>query len=92
PRAVPVAGRDGIATLEMLLVNLRAGGQISEHDYRIGRALAEALCGGAVDSGTCVDETWLLGLERRLFVELLQTPETQARIAHMLETGKPLRN
>ncbi|MFO1358653.1 3-hydroxyacyl-CoA dehydrogenase/enoyl-CoA hydratase family protein [Plasticicumulans sp.] len=92
PRAVPVAGRDGIATLEMLLVNLRAGGQISEHDYRIGRALAEALCGGAVDPGTCVDETWLLGLERRLFVELLQTPETQARIAHMLETGKPLRN
>jgi 3-hydroxyacyl-CoA dehydrogenase len=28
----------------------------------------------------------------RLFVELLKTPETQARIKHMLETGKPLRN
>ena len=29
---------------------------------------------------------------RGLFVELLKTPETRARIAHMLETGKPLRN
>ena len=35
---------------------------------------------------------WLLGLERRLFVELLKTPETQARIRHLLDTGKPLRN
>jgi 3-hydroxyacyl-CoA dehydrogenase len=39
-----------------------------------------------------VDEQWMLRLEREGFVELAQTPETQARIAHMLETGKPLRN
>jgi YD repeat-containing protein len=43
-------------------------------------------------SGSLVDEEWLIRLERRLFVELLKTPETQARIKHMLETGKPLRN
>ncbi|PWV62230.1 3-hydroxyacyl-CoA dehydrogenase/enoyl-CoA hydratase family protein [Plasticicumulans acidivorans] len=91
-RAVAVAGRDGIATLQMTLVNMREGGQISAHDYRVGSALAEALCGGAVDSGMTVDEDWLLAVERRLFIELLQTPETQARIRHMLDTGKPLRN
>ena len=39
-----------------------------------------------------VDEAWLLTVERRLFVELLKNPQTQARIQHMLETGKPLRN
>jgi 3-hydroxyacyl-CoA dehydrogenase len=39
-----------------------------------------------------VDEEWLLTIERREFVELLKTPETQARIKHMLENGKPLRN
>jgi 3-hydroxyacyl-CoA dehydrogenase len=51
-----------------------------------------ALCGGEVESGSLVDEDWLLAVERRQFVDLLKTPETQARIRHMLESGKPLRN
>ncbi len=33
-----------------------------------------------------------LEVERAQFIELLKTPETQARIAHMMETGKPMRN
>jgi 3-hydroxyacyl-CoA dehydrogenase len=45
-----------------------------------------------VEYGSLVDEAWLLTVERRAFIELLKTPETQARIQHMLETGKPLRN
>ena len=92
PRAVPVAGQGGIATLEMALVNMREGGMISAHDYRVARSAAVALCGGEVDGGSLVDEEWLFGVERRLFLDLLRTPETQARIQHMLETGKPLRN
>ncbi|HPC58869.1 MAG TPA: enoyl-CoA hydratase/isomerase family protein, partial [Kiritimatiellia bacterium] len=92
PRGIPVAGRTGIATLEMLLVNMKEGGMISAHDYRVAKAAATALCGGDVDAGSRVDEEWLITVERRLFVELLKTPETQARIAHMLDTGKPLRN
>jgi 3-hydroxyacyl-CoA dehydrogenase len=39
-----------------------------------------------------VSEQWLLDVERALFVDLLKTEKTQQRIAHMLETGKPLRN
>ena len=91
-RDVVVAGKTGIATLEMQLVNMREGGMISSHDYRVAKAAATALCGGEIEAGSRVDEAWLLGVERRLFLELLQTPETQARIQHMLETGKPLRN
>jgi 3-hydroxyacyl-CoA dehydrogenase len=91
-RAIPVAGCTGIATLEMTLVNMRDGGFISSHDYRVAKAAAIALCGGEIEAGGLVDEEWLLGVERRLFMELLKTPETQARIRHMLETGKPLRN
>ena len=49
-------------------------------------------CGGDIETGSQVDEEWLLTVERNLFVELLKTPETQARIKQMLETGKPLRN
>lgn len=91
-RGIPVAGRSGIATLEMMLVNMKDGGMISAHDYKVAKAAATALCGGEVETGSLVDEEWLLSVERRLFVELLKTPETQARIKHMLETGKPLRN
>ncbi|WP_028995825.1 3-hydroxyacyl-CoA dehydrogenase/enoyl-CoA hydratase family protein [Azonexus hydrophilus] len=91
-RAIPVAGKNGIATLEMMLVNMKEGGMISAHDYKVAKSAAIALCGGEVETGSLVDEEWLITVERRLFVELLKTPETQARIKHMLETGKPLRN
>jgi 3-hydroxyacyl-CoA dehydrogenase len=91
-RDVPVAGRSGIATFEMMLVNMREGGMISAHDYKVAKAAAIALCGGEIETGSRVDEEWLLTVERRLFVDLLKDPLTQARIKHMLEMGKPLRN
>ena len=50
------------------------------------------MCGGDVETGTLVNEDWLLAVERHEFVELLKTEKTQQRIAHMLESGKPLRN
>ncbi len=92
PRKIRVAGRTGIAACQMALVNMRDGGFISAHDYRLGLSIAQALCGGDVDPNTMVDEEWLLGLERKAFVELAKTPQTQARIEQMLKTGKPLRN
>ncbi len=90
--AVTVAGRNGIATCEMVLVNMAEGGFISAHDYRVAKAAATALCGGEVESGAAVSEDWILDVERAQFVALLKTEQTQQRIAHMLETGKPLRN
>ncbi len=92
PRKIRVAGRTGIAACQMALVNMRDGGFISAHDYRLGLSIAQALCGGDVDPNTMADEEWLLGLERKAFVELAKTPLTQARIEQMLKTGKPLRN
>jgi 3-hydroxyacyl-CoA dehydrogenase len=91
-RRIRVAGDVGIATFRMLLVNMLEGRFISEHDYEIASRIATVLCGGEVDRGAVVDEDWLLALERHHFVALAQMPKTQARIAHMLKTGKPLRN
>ena len=76
----------------MMLVNMRDGGFISAHDYEVSSRLADALCGGEIEAGALVDEDWFLKLERKHFVELLKNPKSQARIKHMLETGKPLRN
>jgi 3-hydroxyacyl-CoA dehydrogenase len=91
-RNVPVAGRTGIATLRMMLVNMRDGGFISPYDFEIGLAVARVMCGGEVDAGSVVDERWLLDLERAEFMRLLRNEKTQARITHTLTTGKPLRN
>ena len=91
-RAVQVAGRNGIATCEMMLINMKEGGFISAWDYRVARAAATALCGGEVETNAKVSEQWILDVERALFVDLLKTEKTQQRIVHMLETGKPLRN
>ncbi len=91
-RRIRVAGDVGIATFRMLLVNMLEGRFISAYDDEIATRIATVLCGGDVDRGAMVDEDWLLKLERRHFVELAQLEKTQARIAHMLKTGKPLRN
>lgn len=91
-KAIPVAGDVGIATLKMLLANMHAGGFISDHDNEVSERIATVLCGGAVDRGTRVDEAWLQHLEREHFLALTKMKPTQERIAHMLKTGKPLRN
>jgi 3-hydroxyacyl-CoA dehydrogenase len=90
--AIPVAGRSAIATIKAFMSNMLEGRFISEHDYLVGSKIAYVMCGGDVEAGSQVDEAWLLALERECFMELLATEKTQARIAHTLTTGKPLRN
>ncbi|MCL5272282.1 MAG: 3-hydroxyacyl-CoA dehydrogenase, partial [Gammaproteobacteria bacterium] len=87
-----VAGIEGHARLQSGLVNWLEGGFISRHDYFLANELARVICGGDVNQGTLVDEQWILKLERQAFITLAETPLTQARISHLLETGKPLRN
>ncbi len=92
PRNIKVAGRTGIANCEMMLANMKEGGMISAHDYLVAKYAAIALCGGDVETGSLVDEEWLLTVERKLFIDLLKNEKTQQRIAYTLENGKPLRN
>ncbi|WP_301103086.1 3-hydroxyacyl-CoA dehydrogenase/enoyl-CoA hydratase family protein [Propionivibrio sp.] len=92
PRNIKVAGRTGIANCEMMLANMKEGGMISAYDYLVAKYVATALCGGDVETGSLVDEAWLLTVERKLFVELLKNEKTRQRIQYTLETGKPLRN
>ena len=91
-RNITVAGSTGIATIKGMLVNMREGNFISEHDYLIGAKIAHVMCGGELTPGSLVDENWFLALERTAFIELLATEKTQARVEHTLKTGKPLRN
>ena len=89
---IPVVGRYGMATIMAQLVNMRDGGFISAHDYKLGTMIASIVSGGELDEGSLVDEQWLLDAERRAFMELLNHPKTQERIMGMMQTGKPVRN
>ncbi len=89
---IKVEGDPGIQTFKLMLYNMVQGLQISEYDAFLGEKIATILCGGEVDRGTLVDEQFFLDLERNIFVDLCKNQKTEARIEHMLKTGKPLRN
>jgi 3-hydroxyacyl-CoA dehydrogenase len=91
-RQFAVAGRNGKATIQGQLVNMRDGGFISQHDFHIASLIANVVTGGDVDAGTLVTEEYLMALERQAFCSLLTHPKTQERIMGMLSTGKPVRN
>ncbi|MBA3889083.1 MAG: 3-hydroxyacyl-CoA dehydrogenase/enoyl-CoA hydratase family protein [Gemmatimonadaceae bacterium] len=91
PRTIKALGRDGLGNLRYALFSFQEAGQASAHDVVIGGKVAHILCGGD-GPPRMVTEQDILDLEREAFLSLLGTPETQARIAHMLSTGKPLRN
>jgi 3-hydroxyacyl-CoA dehydrogenase len=92
PASIRVGGRHTLATIGAQLLNLRDGGFISAHDYKLGNMIAEIVSGGDIENGTVVNEQWLLDLERKAFMELLNHPKTQERIMGMMQTGKPVRN
>jgi len=71
---------------------MKRGRFISEHDGLIGMKIAQVICGGSISRPQRVSEQYLLDLEREAFVSLCGTRATQERLAHMLKTGKPLRN
>jgi 3-hydroxyacyl-CoA dehydrogenase len=50
------------------------------------------LSGGDTDVTETVSDDDLLALERQAFMTLIRHRATLARLEHMLETGKPLRN
>ncbi|MBW7475996.1 3-hydroxyacyl-CoA dehydrogenase/enoyl-CoA hydratase family protein [Paenibacillus oenotherae] len=89
---IRVAGREGRAILQLAVEAMRLGSSISAHDALIGRKLAHVLAGGDAPPGALVSEQYLLDLEREAFLSLCGEPLTQARMSHMLATGKPLRN
>lgn len=86
------AGIGGKATLLLGVRQFKVGGYISDYDAEIAAMLATVLCGGDLSQPQWVGEEYILELERQTFMRLLGNEKTQARMMHMLQTGKPLRN
>ena len=91
-RTFRLPGKSAYATFDMGLGAMKDGHFISEHDLKIAMKVAHVMTGGDCSPRQRVTEQHLLDLEREAFVSLCGEEKTQARIAHMLETNKPLRN
>ena len=92
PPVFRLPGRSGKAALALGVGDLARAGKATPHDVVVADALASVLTGGDADLTGEVTEDDLLALEREAALSLLRTEGTRARIAHMLETGRPLRN
>ena len=92
PARLLVLGEGLRAVFRSGVYQLVCSGYASEHDADIADRLAHILTGGGYPVGTRLPEQVFLDLEREAFCSLCGTEKTQARIQHMLETGKPLRN
>lgn len=89
---IRVAGEDTFAMIRLALWTLHEQGYATDHDVTVATKVGYVLCGGKLLKDTKVSEQYLLDLEREAFLSLCGDPKTQARIQHMLSTGKPLRN
>ena len=66
--------------------------KILEHGLVVGKELAYVLSGGKTNSKNVLTEEDLYSLELESFMKLISKKETQDRIIHTLNTGKPLIN
>ena len=92
PTRLRLPGASARAAMRLAVHGFQLQGKATAHDAEVADGLAEVLSGGETDWTECVDEPHLLALERAVFMRLARTPATLARIEHMLETGRPLRN
>ena len=90
--AIALPGRSARLAMQIVVDGLRLRGAATPHDEVVADQLAVVLSGGDTDVTAPVTDDDLLRLEREAFMSLIKHPATLARLEHMLETGKPLRN
>lgn len=79
--------------LDMAVDGAAGAGKATPHDITVSKTLATVLTGGPNGDVTLVlKEDDILALERSNFMQLAKNPKSLARMEHMLETGRPLRN
>ncbi len=92
PATLNLPGASGYAALCMAVENFVKNGRATPHDEVVSKALARVLTGGDTDITQAITEQQLLYLEHEIFMTLVKSKGTIARVEHMLETNKPLRN
>ncbi len=90
---IRMPGPAGKMALDLAVSDLRKSGKATPYDVTVSDHLATVLSGGdKADWTNPISEDDLVKLERTEFMKLVRNEGTMARIEHMLEKGKPLRN
>lgn len=92
PPEFKLPGASGHVGLNMAAQSYHKRGLATDYDVVVSDALAGVLTGGQADLIDTVTEADMLKLERDAFMLRVRDIRTIARVEHMLETGKPLRN
>ena len=92
PATVKLPGKTGRIALQMAVKGLAKTRKATPHDMVVVDRLGTVLTGGDTDATREVPEDRFSELEREAILDLMRMPATIARMEHMLETGKPLRN
>jgi 3-hydroxyacyl-CoA dehydrogenase len=91
-RPFRVLGQAAQGMVAAQIADMASGQFITEYDALLARRIAYVISGGDVRDNALVTDDVILTLEREAFIECLKQEKTIARIEHMLQTGKPLRN
>jgi len=89
---VKVLGKEALGIVYVGANSMKSGNYISDHDQLISEKLGYVMAGGDLSEITEVSEDYLLGLERKAFLELCQERKTLERLQSMVQKGKVLRN
>jgi len=89
---IKVMGQAAQGMAAAQISDMLSGHYLTEYDAFLARRIAYVMSGGDARDNAEVAEDVILTLERIAFLDFLKEEKTQARIEHMLSTGKPLRN
>lgn len=92
PPEFHLPGATGRAGLKLAIDGFHKRGIATDYDVVVAGSLATVLTGGETDATEVTGEADLLKLERQEFLKRVKDNRSIARVEHMLETGKPLRN
>ena len=85
-------GKAVLGEMKKILEKLYNDKIILDHGLLVAQELAYVLSGGDTTIDKTLSEDDLYKLELDSFMKLIETKQTQQRIKHTLETGKPLVN
>ncbi len=91
-RPIRVLGDAARGMINAEIFNMQSAKFVSEYDAFLAKRIAFVISGGNVRANSLVDEEVILKLEREAFVDFWKQEKTIARVNHILDTGKPLRN
>ena len=87
-----MAGHEEYNRMVLWAKNAHEEGKLYEHDVFVSTQIARIVTGGDIEPRTLWTEQDLYDAERRAFLELAKTPQTQERIRTLLDNGKAVRN